>query len=83
MGFHGKILVPNQLRKNMNEAAGQVFQGLVDRYPKNPTFRLHLGAALLAQGQKQKAREHLEQARQLKPAPEDLKQIQELLSKAS
>jgi tetratricopeptide (TPR) repeat protein len=55
------------VKKNQPLAALQIFNNLVKTYPDNPTFNYHLGAALLANGEKEKARTALSTALTNKP----------------
>ncbi|HJT89583.1 MAG TPA: tetratricopeptide repeat protein, partial [Bryobacteraceae bacterium] len=67
------------LKKNMRAAAVQIFSNLVQRDPREPAFYYHLGAALAANGEKDKAREALRVALAKKPSRSDQIKIQELL----
>ncbi len=51
-------------KKNELDAALQIFQNLVKKYPDEPAFRYHLGAVLIKKGQKTQARGELESALQ-------------------
>jgi tetratricopeptide (TPR) repeat protein len=69
------------LKKNSPDAALQVFQNLVRGNPDNPTYRYHLGAALLQKGDKRKARTELDAALAAKPDASDEPKIRELLGR--
>ena len=68
------------LKKNRPENAVSVFQNIVRKQPNNPVFQYHLGAALLAKGDKPGARAALGSALQKKPAKQDETKIKELLA---
>ncbi len=69
------------LKKNMVDAALQVFVGLSQKYPDNSSFRYHLGATLAAKGDSSKARAALEQALSLGPDKADERKIRDLLDR--
>jgi Flp pilus assembly protein TadD len=71
------------LKKNLNQNAIEILGGLVNKHPNQPTFRYHLGAALLQQGEKVKARIELETALGNRPSPEEAEKIKGLLAKTS
>ena len=71
------------LKKNLNENAIEILGALVNKKPSQPTFRYHLGAALLQQGEKVKAKIELETALANRPSSEETKKIKELIAKAS
>ncbi|MGB6943111.1 MAG: tetratricopeptide repeat protein [Bryobacteraceae bacterium] len=71
------------LKKGLTGSALQVFQNNVRKEPKNPTYRYHLGAALLASGDKIKAKQELEKALQNSPSHEQEPEIRGLLAKIS
>ena len=68
------------LKREKNDNALQIFNGLVKKQPEDPTFRYHLGAALLKTGQKQKARSELELALAKKPVAAERQNINALLA---
>ncbi len=70
------------LKKNDVESAMQIFQGLVKKYPDEPAFRFHYGAALLKKGEKARAREELEAALKNNPPADIEKKARELLAQA-
>lgn len=70
-------------KKNDLEAALQIFQNLVKKYPDEAAFRYHLGAVLLKRGQKAQARAELQAALDNKPPAQLEKKIRDLLSQAS
>lgn len=69
------------LKKGLTGSALQVFENNVKRDPKNPTYRYHLAAALLASGEKMKAKEELQKALQSGPSRENEPSIRQLLAK--
>jgi len=71
------------LKKNLNQNAIEILGGLVNKHPNQPTFRYHLGAALLQQGEQVKARIELETALGNRPSPEEAEKIKGLLAKTS
>jgi tetratricopeptide (TPR) repeat protein len=71
------------LKKNLNENAIEILGALVNKRPNQPTFRYHLGAALLQHGEKVKARIELETALGNRPSSEETKKIKELLARIS
>lgn len=67
-------------RKNLNNAALEIFKQDVQEQPLNPTFHLHLAMALLKQGDKRGAREEAQKA--LKTAlPAEQQQIESFVNK--
>ena len=62
-------------RKNLNDAALQIFEQIVQQQPNNPTYRLHLAMALLKQGNKQGAKEQAEKALKDATQPDQQNQI--------
>lgn len=69
-------------RKNMNEAAIQVFRGLTQKYPGQPTFHYHLGMALLRKGERAAARSELKSALSEKPPVKVRHEIEAALAQA-
>jgi tetratricopeptide (TPR) repeat protein len=69
------------IKKQMPDNALGMLNAIVDRNPKNPTYRYHLAMALDQKGQKAEARRHLEQAMQNNPRPKDLEDMKRLLAK--
>ena len=69
------------LRKNLDDSALQVFSGLTQRFPDNPTFRYHYALTLTHKGQKAKAKTELEVALNKKPSDDLRKNIQSSLTK--
>jgi tetratricopeptide (TPR) repeat protein len=69
------------LKKNMTEDALQIFANLVKKSPDDPSFRYHLGSALLKKGDREKARAELELALERKPRPSEEKSIRGLLTR--
>lgn len=70
------------LKKNDVDSAMQIFQGLVKKYPDEPAFRYHYGAALLKKGDKTRARTELQTALDNKPPADIEKKVRELLAQA-
>jgi len=68
------------LKKGLTSSALQVFQNNVKKEPKNPSFRYHLAAALLASGDKLKAKEELQKALQSGPSSDE-HNIRQMLAK--
>jgi Flp pilus assembly protein TadD len=69
------------LKKGLNDSALQVFGNLVKKYPNYPTFRYHLGMALLERGDKKSAKKELQAALAAHPSRQDEARIKELLGK--
>lgn len=69
------------LKKGLTGSALQVFQNNVRRDPKNASYHYHLGAALLASGDKLKAKEELIKALEISPSNADGPNIRRLLAK--
>jgi Flp pilus assembly protein TadD len=65
-------------RKGMNDSALRTFSNLVQRYPKNPEFHYHFAAILAGNGDTQRARTELNNARSLQPPPEIAEKIEVL-----
>jgi Flp pilus assembly protein TadD len=65
----------------MRDSAVKTFATLVQKYPKAPTFRYHLGIALLETGDKVRARKELETALANHPSPDEAAKIRELVNK--
>jgi tetratricopeptide (TPR) repeat protein len=70
-------------KKNDIDSALQIFQGLVKKYPDEPAFRYHYGAALLKKGDRTRAKAELQAALDNKPPAEIEKKVRELLAQAS
>ncbi len=68
-------------KKNMNSAATQIFEKLVQSDPQNATYRYHLGAVMLQSGNKERARAELQTALQLPTNRELQSKIRQLLAK--
>lgn len=71
------------LKKGLTGSALQVFQNNVRKYPKSPSFHYHLGAALLANGDKVKAKDELRKALESNPSSSEEPNIRQLLAKIS
>jgi tetratricopeptide (TPR) repeat protein len=69
------------IKKNMPDSARQIFETLVQKNPRNSTFRYHLAVALMQKGDTGRARNELKTALANNPSPEETKKIQDLLSR--
>jgi predicted Zn-dependent protease len=69
------------LKKGLSDSALQVFGNLVQKYPKYVTFRYHLGLALVAKGEKGRAKKELDVALSSHPSRQDETAIKQLLNK--
>lgn len=69
------------IKKQMPDNALGMLNAIVERNPRNPTYRYHLAMALDQKGQKAEARRHLEQAMQDNPRPKDLEDMKRLLAR--
>jgi tetratricopeptide (TPR) repeat protein len=69
------------LKKNLSEDAVLIFQDLVKKAPKHPTYRYHLGMALSQKGDKTNAIRELQEALKNKPQREEEVKIKELLER--
>jgi Flp pilus assembly protein TadD len=69
------------LKKNMTDAALQVFTNLAAKYPDNPTYHYHLGAALAAHRDWVQARAELNTALLRGPDKSDEREIRQLESR--
>ncbi len=79
MDTRGMIL----LKSGKYDVARNTFQDAIRTDEMNPTFRLHLAEALMAQGQKEQARAELQNALRRHPEGPDSRRIQELLRQVS
>jgi predicted Zn-dependent protease len=71
------------VKKNLTDSALQILRGLVGKYPNRPSFRYHLGMALLAAGNHVSAKREFNTALSMDP-PEDLRRsIRTALAKLS
>jgi len=70
-----------QCKKGLYAAAIPLMQECVQKVPSSPTYHYHLGMALLAIGEKQIAKQHLQTALRLKLNQEDSRQVGEALAK--
>lgn len=68
-------------KQHLNDSALQTFRSVVQKVPENPTYRLHLANALLAQGDKSGARTQLEAARLRNPTKDEESEIKTLLDR--
>jgi tetratricopeptide (TPR) repeat protein len=71
------------LKKGLTSSALQVFENIVQKDPKNPTYRYHLAEALLASGERVKAKTELQKALESRPSQPEEHTITELLAKIS
>ena len=69
------------LKKKMPDSAVRSFDSLVQKFPANPTYRYHLGMALLETGDKAGARKELEEALANHPSEDQAAKIRELVTK--
>jgi tetratricopeptide (TPR) repeat protein len=69
------------LKKGQTGSALQVFENNVKKYPKIAAFHYHLGAALLANGDKTKAKEELQKALESNPPSSEEPNIRKLLAR--
>ena len=67
------------LKKKDFQSAIHVFEGARDRSPQAVDFRIHLGQALLASGDRNQARSELETALRLPATPQERRAIEDLL----
>jgi len=80
-GYASDTLAWVYLKKNMTEPALQILTTLVKKYPDAALYRYHLGAALAAKGDRERARAELRAALLKKPAKQDEAKIRELLAR--
>jgi tetratricopeptide (TPR) repeat protein len=69
------------LKKNLPDAALDLFKELVQKSPEKSTFRYHLGMALSMKGDKPKAIKELQEALKHNPQKPEKDKIQELLNR--
>ena len=69
------------LKQNLNDSALQVFRGLTQTNPDNPTFHYHLAMALLQKGDKITAKTELQNALSKKPSTEVRHSVEAALAK--
>jgi len=69
------------LKKGLTGSALEVFQNNVRKYPNSSSFHYHLGAALLANGEKVRAKDELRKALENKPPSSEEPGIRQLLAK--
>jgi Tfp pilus assembly protein PilF len=69
------------LKQNLNDSALQVFRGLTQSNPDNPTFHYHLAMALLQKGDKATAKTELQNALSKKPSTEVRHSVEAALAK--
>jgi tetratricopeptide (TPR) repeat protein len=68
------------LKRKRVDSASAIFEGLAKRQPQNPTFRYHFGMALLAKGDRTRAREEFTAALAAQPSKEEEREIQQALA---
>jgi tetratricopeptide (TPR) repeat protein len=92
MAQHARQISPNAtamadtlgwiyIKKNMSGEAERIFKDLVDKDPRNSTFRYHYGLALIQKGDRSSAKRELEMALKNKPSKDEAGKIQDLLTK--
>ncbi len=69
------------LKKNLPDAAIDIFKDLVQKTPNQATFRYHLGIALSQKGDKTRAIKELQEALKNNPSVSEKQRIQEMLAK--
>jgi len=67
-------------RMNQHDTAIQILNSLTRKYPQDPTYRYHLGYAMLKKGQTQEAKNQLTIALSNAPGKEDADEIKKLLA---
>ena len=67
------------LKKKDFQSAIHVFEGARDKSPTEVDYRIHLGQALLASGERNQARSELLTAQRLTPTPQERRVIEDLL----
>jgi tetratricopeptide (TPR) repeat protein len=68
-------------KQNLNDTALQVFRGLTETNPDNPTFHYHFAMVLLKKGDKATAKMELQNALSKKPSDEVRHDVEAALSK--
>ena len=68
-------------KKGLNDSAIQIFSGLVRKYPDEPSFRYHLGIALLQKGQTAEAKSELVISLSKSPPKDIADKIKQILAK--
>ena len=71
------------LKQKKVVSALEVFAGLTQTYPTNPTFLFHHGLALLESGSKDQAKKELQAALAAKPSPDLATKIKEALGRTT
>jgi len=69
------------LKKNLNGSGLQILKGLVAKYPNKPSFRYHLGLALLQAGDREAAKREFKASLSQNPPIELRSEIEAALSK--
>jgi tetratricopeptide (TPR) repeat protein len=69
------------VKKNLNEDAIRIYSDIVKQEPRNASFRYHYGVALMQKGDKNRAKQELEVARQNNPPRGEAERIKDLLAR--
>ncbi len=69
------------LKKNLRGNALEIFNDIVAKEPRNPTFRYHRAMALFQGGERPEARRELQEALKHNPSKDDEVKIRELLQR--
>ena len=69
------------LKKNLTDAAIDIFKDLVNKVPAEAVFRYHLGMAYSQKGDKTRALKELQDALKYNPTKEDRDKIQQLIAR--
>jgi len=69
------------LKKNLPDQALPILRDLVTKDPKRPTFHYHMALAMAQKGDKAQARAEVQKALALNPANDEMKQLQDFLSR--
>jgi tetratricopeptide (TPR) repeat protein len=68
-------------KKGLNDSAIQILNGLVKKYPDEPSFRYHLGVALLQKGQTAEAKAEFVISLSKKPPKDVADKIKQIIAK--
>jgi len=69
------------IRKQLSDNAISVYREILPKAPNNPLYHFHMGLAQFQKGDKPNAKRSLQTALSLKPSPNELSKIKELLAK--
>jgi tetratricopeptide (TPR) repeat protein len=69
------------VKKNWNDSALQVFQGLTQKFPGNANYHYHFGMALLQKGDRRTAKTELQTALSMNPSPDVRQNIEAALAR--